>query len=115
MASVTYRAHRKTKSGDYEVAHFETESGVVQRPNGKTVEQSLVTVETHVSATGNPHNTTKSDIGLDKVDNTADVDKSVKYANNADKVDGFDMSLGTSDIGSGAALSNNMIYLVREE
>lgn len=32
---------------------------------------------------------TKEDVGLDKVDNTADKDKSVKYANNAGTVGGF--------------------------
>ena len=35
---------------------------------------------------GNPHNVTKNDVGLGNVDNTADADKSVKYATNADKL-----------------------------
>lgn len=35
---------------------------------------------------GNPHNVTKNDVGLGNVDNTADANKSVKYATNADKL-----------------------------
>lgn len=40
------------------------------------------TVYTHPSGT-NPHGTTKSDVGLGNVDNTADANKSVKYATSA--------------------------------
>lgn len=36
---------------------------------------------------------TKEDVGLDKVDNTADKDKSVKYANNAGTVGGFTVGI----------------------
>lgn len=41
MATATYRAHRKLSDGSYETVHNETESGVVLRPNGRTVEQDL--------------------------------------------------------------------------
>lgn len=37
----------------------------------------------HSTSTGNPHNTTKADLGLGNVDNTADSTKSVKYATSA--------------------------------
>ena len=39
--TTTYRAHRKLSDGSYETVHNETESGVVLRPNGDTVEQTL--------------------------------------------------------------------------
>lgn len=41
MPTVTYRAHRKTADGSYETVHLESESGVIMRPNGATVEQTL--------------------------------------------------------------------------
>ena len=37
----------------------------------------------HTENTSNPHGVTKAQVGLDKVDNTADADKSVKYASTA--------------------------------
>ena len=42
------------------------------------------TVYTHPGSGTNPHGTTKSDVGLENVDNTADADKSVKHATSAD-------------------------------
>ena len=43
------------------------------------------TAYTHSQKTsGNPHGVTKSDVGLGNVDNTADADKSVKYATSAE-------------------------------
>lgn len=65
------------------------------------INNAEVTVYTHPSGT-NPHGTTKSDIGLSNVDNTADANKSVNYANssgNSDTVDGWHMQLGVSDWG----------------
>lgn len=38
----------------------------------------------HTGNTSNPHGVTKAQVGLDKVDNTADADKSVKHATSAD-------------------------------
>ena len=52
----------------------------------------------HSTSTGNPHNTTKTDLGLGNVDNTADSTKSVKYAassnyaNSAGKANGIVVS-----------------------
>ena len=40
-------------------------------------------LSTHTSNTSNPHSVTKSQIGLGNVDNTADANKSVKYATSA--------------------------------
>lgn len=44
----------------------------------------LPVVSSHTTDTSNPHKVTKAQIGLDLVDNTADADKSVKHAINAD-------------------------------
>lgn len=43
MATLKQRLHRKNANGTYDVIHLETQSDLVKRPNGKTVEQSLVT------------------------------------------------------------------------
>lgn len=42
----------------------------------------------HILNKNNPHNVTKKQIGLEKAENTADSEKSVKYAVDADTVDG---------------------------
>ena len=41
MPSATYRMHQKLSDGSYQAIHAETEAGVVLRPNGDTVEQTL--------------------------------------------------------------------------
>ena len=41
MATATYRMHQKLSDGSYQAIHAETEAGVVLRPNGETVEQTL--------------------------------------------------------------------------
>lgn len=48
--------------------------------SGKADKSAL---ESHTSSKNNPHGVTKAQIGLDKVDNTADSNKSVKYAESA--------------------------------
>lgn len=53
-------------------------------------------LSTHTSNKSNPHNVTKSQLGLDNVDNTADAEKEVKYAATA----------GTSTKASQDALGN---------
>ena len=68
--------HTHTKSQIIDFAHthddrYFTETEVTNKLAGK-------------SDTGHTH--TKSDVGLDKVDNTADSDKSVKYASSAGSV-----------------------------
>ena len=63
----------------------------------------------HIIAIQNPHGTTPTDIGLDRVDNTSDLDKPVSIATNTaldlkpnktdiyDKTDFIDSSIGSSD------------------
>lgn len=57
-------------------------------------------IQTHISATNNPHNVTKKQIDLGNVDNTADVDKNVLSAtklSTARKINDVDFD-GSSDI-----------------
>ena len=41
MATIKERVYRKNASGTYDVIHHETESSIVMRPNGHSVEQDL--------------------------------------------------------------------------
>lgn len=63
-------------------------------------------LETHTSNKSNPHGVTKEQIGLDKVDNTEDSEKSVKYATSA----GSATSAGTC---TGNADSATVAYRIR--
>ena len=88
-------------------------------------------LSSHTGNTNNPHGVTKAQVGLGNVDNTADAQKSVNYANSAGSAntagtatgmanaDPGTASLkniyaGTSDIGAGASLATGTIYLVYE-
>lgn len=66
--------------------HARTDATKVEKSttNGNIkINGTETTVYTHPSGT-NPHGTTKSDVGLGNVDNTADANKSVKHATSAD-------------------------------
>ena len=41
MATLKHRIRRKNSAGSYDVVHYETESGLVVRPNNETVETAL--------------------------------------------------------------------------
>lgn len=61
--------------------NFGTTTGTVfEGSRGKIVESNL---DAHVTNRSNPHSVTKSQVGLGNVDNTADANKSVKYATSA--------------------------------
>ena len=61
--------------------NFGTTTGTVfEGSRGKTVESNL---DAHVTNRSNPHSVTKSQVGLGNIDNTADANKSVKYATSA--------------------------------
>lgn len=71
--------------------------------SGKADKSAL---ETHTSNKSNPHGVTKAQIGLDKVDNTKDSEKSVKYATSA----GSAASAGTC---TGNAATADVAYRIR--
>lgn len=80
-------------------AHARTDATKVEKSdtNGNIkINGTETNVYTHPSGT-NPHGTTKSDVGLGNVDNTADVDKSVKYATSSGS---STKSTGVVDYGS---------------
>ena len=111
--------------------------------NLNTSVSSLTTNVTNISSTVNVLNTkmeileetgttvTKETIGLGNVDNTSDENKSVKYATNAgtaemcsgnsatatnaDKIDGFDITISTTDLTAGESiLATNTFCFVYE-
>jgi len=111
--------------------------------NLNTSVSSLTTNVTNINTTVNTINTkveaieefgttiTKETLGLENVDNTSDANKSVKYATssgtaaactgnsatatNADKVDGFDITISTTDLVAGSsALATNTFCFVYE-
>lgn len=60
-----------------------TETGTVAAGNhahGGVYEPANANIQTHISTTGNPHSTSKSDLGLGNVDNTSDANKPVSIA-----------------------------------
>lgn len=66
----------------------------------KCITELQTKLKTHADSTSNPHNVTKAQIGLGKVDNTADKDKNVLSATKlttARKINGSTFN-GTSDI-----------------
>ncbi len=71
--------------------------------SGKADKSAL---ETHTSNKSNPHGVTKAQIGLDKVDNTKDSEKSVKYATSA-------KSAASADTCTGNAATADVAYRIR--
>lgn len=59
-----------------------------------------VKVYEHPGSGTNPHGTTKSDVGLGNVDNTADANKSVKYATSAGSAGSASKATGVVDYGA---------------
>ncbi len=82
-SSTAYRGDRGKIAYDHSQAdHARTDATKVEESatNGNIkIDGSEVNVYTHPEGT-NPHGTTKSDIGLSNVDNTADIDKNVLSA-----------------------------------
>ena len=68
------------KIGDLNEADVESDS----KTNIISIINKIISlISTHINNKVNPHEVTKTQVGLDKVDNTADSDKSVKYATTA--------------------------------
>lgn len=58
-------------------------SNIQTQLNGKASSTVETTIATHTTNKDNPHGVTKAQVGLSNVDNTADANKSVNYANTA--------------------------------
>ena len=68
-------------------AHARTDATKTEKSNTNgniKIDGTETIVYTHPGSGTNPHGTTKGDVGLGNVDNTADVNKSVKHATSAD-------------------------------
>lgn len=93
--------------------------------NITNLSSSITTLNTKVTNIENTGSTvTKETIGLGNVDNTADVNKSVKYATsagsattatNSDTVDGYHVTISTTDLTAGTSpLTTNTFCFVYE-
>ena len=60
MATIKQRMWRKNESGTYDTIHLETESSLVLRPSGRTVEQDLTDYLPKVQDSDDPPATLKS-------------------------------------------------------
>lgn len=86
-----------------------TESASAVTPSTKngyvSIDGKDVKVYEHPGSGTNPHGTTKTDVGLGSVDNTADADKSVKYATSA----------GSAPANGGTATASNYVNVNNTE
>lgn len=70
--------------GELAILMAENQDTITLLNNAIANKASTTDLTTHTGNTSNPHGVTKAQVGLDKVDNTADADKSVKHATSAD-------------------------------
>ena len=90
--------------------------------NVSSLSSSISTLNTKVTNIENTGTTvTKETIGLSNVDNTSDANKSVKYAtsagsaSNCDTVDGYHITISTTDLNAGSSpLTTNAFCFVYE-
>ena len=80
---VTYSTTAPVMDGDASVGSETTVARSDHKHPTDTSRAAQTDLESHTTDTSNPHKVTKEQVGLDKVDNTADADKSVKYATSA--------------------------------
>ena len=97
MATQRLRLNRKTENGSYDTIHYETESQIVERPNGKDVEESLASLETHVTNKNNPHGVSLDTIGAAAASHTHHADDINAGTLNVDRIP----SLNASKISGG--------------
>lgn len=62
------------------VLYASTEGAGITLENNKELQEVAEDLSAHTSNKSNPHGVTKEQVGLGNVDNTADINKSVKYA-----------------------------------
>ena len=112
--------HTKSQITDFPTsmtptAHTHTKSQITDFPTSMPASD----VYSWAKASSKP-SYTKAEVGLGNVDNTADSQKSVKYATSAGSADtasnvnGYKITSGTTDIGVGASLATNTLYVFYE-
>ena len=107
MATLKQRMWRKNNAGTYDTIHLETESSLVLRPSGRTVEQDLTDFLPEVQATDDVPETLKRRKLI--VGNTKAfiLDKSILLSDT--------YTYGTSDLTAGSSsLATGKIYFVYE-
>ena len=106
-ASVTAEVARAKAAEEANATAISTETA--NRENADTALQTAL--DAHKADTSNPHNVTKAQVGLDKVDNTADADKVVASADKlttSRKIWGQEFD-GTADVSGDIALDGNIV------
>ncbi len=79
---------------------------------GKTLKGHIDSNSNHASLTNNPHSVTKTQVGLDNVDNTSDTDKPISTATQTALDLKADIaSLGTASTKDVGTLANNVVQL----
>lgn len=114
-STTAYRGDRGKVAYDHsQTAHARTDATKVEKSstNGNIkINGTETNVYIHPGSGTNPHGTTKNDVGLGNVDNTADSNKSVKYATsagsatNATKVNNHTVN---ADVPSGAKFTDTV-------
>lgn len=99
--------HKHTKS---EITDFPAS---LKNPAALTVQANGSTLASYDGSAARTVNLTKSSIGLGNVDNTADANKSVKYAASAGNVNGYSIAAGTEELTPGVSnLATGTLYLM---
>ena len=113
LSAAQGKALKTLVDGKAPTSHKHTKSQITDFPTSMPASD----VSTWAKAATKP-SYTKAEVGLSNVDNTADKDKSVKYAasaGSASQLNGFTIQASTSDLTAGSSkLSNNVIYIVYE-
>lgn len=79
-ASGVAEKYTDNKVGDLADVNITDDDNIIKTTIVSIINHILSIITSHINNNDNPHGVTKSQIGLGKVDNTADTDKSVKYA-----------------------------------
>lgn len=79
-ASGVAEKYTDNKVGDLADVNITDDDNIIKTTIVSIINHILSIITSHINNKDNPHKVTKSQIGLGKVDNTADSDKSVKYA-----------------------------------
>ena len=113
LSAAQGKALKTLVDGKAPASHKHTKSQITDFPTSMPASD----VSTWAKAATKP-SYTKAEVGLGNVDNTADKDKSVKYAasaGSASQLNGFTIQASTSDLTAGySRLNNNVIYIVYE-
>lgn len=135
MATLKQRLHRKNASGTYDTVHLESESGMILRPSGRTVEQDLTDFLPRSQNTDDvPQTLTKGKLvlgnsrvfagcgsGVRRIANLDDIPAQYTHpvekqctGGNCATVNGYTIIAQTNDPGVGSALTTGKIVLVYE-